>query len=151
MSIENLDLRLIRLSKDFFIPMARFGLFVVFFWFGLLKVIGLSPASGLVQRLFEHTIHFMDFGTFLVLFGVFECLIGILFLIKGAERIVIPLLFIHMITTFGPLVFLPEETWSGFMIPTLEGQYIIKNLVLIAAAIGIAANVRPIAGRGYGG
>ncbi len=147
MSIENFDLRLIRLSKDFFIPVARFGLFVVFFWFGILKVIGLSPASGLVQRLFEQTITFMDFGTFLVLFGLFECLIGVLFLIRGAERVVIPLLFIHMITTFGPLVLLPEETWSGVMVPTLEGQYIIKNLVLIAAAIGIAANVRPIAGR----
>lgn len=147
MSIENIDLRLIRLSKDFFIPVARFGLFVVFFWFGLLKVIGLSPASGLVQRLFEQTIPFMDFGTFLILFGLFECLIGILFLVRGAERIVIPLLFIHMITTFGPLVLLPEETWSGVMVPTLAGQYIIKNVVLIAAAIGIAGNIRPLAGR----
>lgn len=150
MSVENFDLRLIRLSKDFFIPITRFGLFVVFFWFGLLKVIGLSPASGLVQKLFEQTIPFMDFGTFLVLFGIFECLIGILFLVRGAERVVIPLLFIHMITTFGPLVLLPQESWSGFMVPTLAGQYIIKNLVLIAAAIGIAANVRPLAGRASG-
>ncbi len=147
MSVENLDLRLIRFFKDFFVPMARFGLFVVFFWFGFLKVIGLSPASGLVQRLFENTIPFMSFGTFIVLFGLFECLIGILFLLKGMERLVIPLLFIHMITTFGPLVLLPQETWSGFMVPTLEGQYIIKNLVLIAAAMGIAAHVSPIAGR----
>lgn len=147
MSVENFDLRLIRFFKDFFVPMARFGLFVVFFWFGFLKIIGLSPASGLVQRLFENTIPFMSFATFIVLFGVFECLIGILFLIKGMERLVIPLLFIHMITTFGPLVLLPQETWSGFMVPTLEGQYIIKNLVLIAAAMGIAAHVSPIAGR----
>ncbi len=147
MSVENFDLRLIRFFKDFFVPMARFGLFVVFFWFGFLKIIGLSPASGLVQRLFENTIPFMSFATFIVLFGVFECLIGILFLIKGMERVVIPLLFIHMITTFGPLVLLPQETWSGFMVPTLEGQYIIKNLVLIAAAMGIAAHVSPIAGR----
>lgn len=144
MSIENVDLRIIRLSKDFFIPVAKFGLFVVFFWFGILKVIGLSPASGLVQRLFEQTISFMDFGTFLIIFGLFECLIGVLFIVKRSERVVIPLLFIHMITTFGPLIFLPQETWSGFMVPTLEGQYIIKNLVLIAAAIGIAANVRPL-------
>lgn len=147
MSIENLDLRLIRFFKDFFAPVARFGLFVVFFWFGFLKVIGLSPASGLVQRLFEQTIPFMSFETFIILFGLFECLIGILFLVKHAERIVIPLLFIHMITTFGPLILLPQETWSGFMVPTLEGQYIIKNLVLIAAAMGIAARVTPIAGK----
>jgi uncharacterized membrane protein YkgB len=60
------------------------------------------------------------------------------------ERVVIPLLFIHMVTTFGPLVFLPSETWSGFMVPTLEGQYIIKNLVIIATAVGIAAHMHPL-------
>ena len=145
MTIQTFDLSLIRFFRRVSIPVARFGLFVVFFWFGILKVIGLSPASGLVQRLFESTIPFISFHTFLVGFGLFECLIGILFLIKGAERIVIPLLFIHMITTFGPLVFLPQETWSGFMVPTLEGQYIIKNLVLIAAGIGIAAHLHPLA------
>jgi uncharacterized membrane protein YkgB len=86
----------------------------------------------------------MSFGLFLVLFGLFECLIGLLFLIKGAERVVIPLLLVHMITTFGPLVFLPSETWQAFLVPTLEGQYIIKNLVIIAAAIGIASHLHPI-------
>ena len=128
-------------------PVARFGLFVIFFWFGLLKVLGLSPASGVVERLFTHTVPFLSFSSVLVLFGLFECLIGILFLIKGAERIVIPLLFIHMVTTFGPLFFLPQETWSGFLVPTLEGQYIIKNLVIVAAAIGIAAHLHPMHSR----
>ena len=49
-----------------------------------------------------------------------------------------------MITTFGPLVLLPTETWDGFMIPTLTGQYIIKNVVIIAIAMGIAARLHPI-------
>ncbi len=123
-----------------FVPFSRFSLFVIFFWFGILKVVGMSPASGLVERLFNQTIPFMSFGTFLILFGLFECLIGILFLIKGAEKVVIPLLFIHMITTTGPLFVLPQETWSGFLVPTLEGQYIIKNLVIIATAIGLVAH-----------
>lgn len=142
--IDKIDYSIIHFFRRAFLPSARIGLFVVFFWFGILKVIGLSPASGVVQRLFENTIPFMNFTTFLVLFGLFECLIGILFLVKGAERIVIPLLFIHMITTFGPLVYLPSETWQKFMVPTLEGQYIIKNVVLIAAAIGIAAHLHPM-------
>ncbi len=145
MTIKNIDLQLIAFFNKAFMPVARFGLFVIFFWFGLLKVLELSPASGVVARLFEQTIPFMSFDFFLVIFGLFECLIGILFIIKGAERIVIPLLFIHMITTFGPLVFLPSETWSAFMVPTLEGQYIIKNLVIIATAIGVAAKVKPLA------
>jgi uncharacterized membrane protein YkgB len=144
MSLQKIDSSLINFFRRIFMPSARIGLFIVFFWFGFLKVIGLSPASGVVQRLFENTIPFMEFSTFLVLFGLFECLIGVLFLIKGAERFVIPLLLIHMITTFGPLVYLPEETWQKFMVPTLEGQYIIKNVVLIAAAVGIAAHLHPI-------
>jgi uncharacterized membrane protein YkgB len=49
-----------------------------------------------------------------------------------------------MVTTFGPLYFLPSETWTGFMVPTLEGQYIIKNLLIIAAAVGVAAHLHPL-------
>jgi len=138
------DVRIIHFFRRIFIPVARFALFAVFFWFGLLKVIGLSPASGLVEDLFVRTIPFMGFDMFLVLFGLFECIIGILFLIKGVERIVIPLLFVHMVTTFGPLFLLPEETWSAFLVPTLEGQYIIKNLVIIATGIGIASHMHPM-------
>ncbi|MBP9748287.1 MAG: hypothetical protein KBD17_01535 [Candidatus Pacebacteria bacterium] len=133
------------------VPVARFGLFVVFFYFGILKVLGLSPASGLVQALFEQTISFISFDVFLILFGLFECLIGILFIMRGFERVVIPLLFLHMVTTFMPLFILPEATWSAFMVPTLEGQYIIKNLVIIAAAVGIAAHLHPLSRDGATG
>ena len=144
MSIESLDIKIIKFFRRISEPVARYGLFVIFFWFGLLKVIGLSPASGLVEGLFEQTIPWMQFSTFMILFGLFECLIGILFLIRGFERLVIPLLFLHMITTFMPLFILPAVTWSGPLVPTLEGQYIIKNLVVIAAAIGIAARLHPM-------
>ncbi len=147
MNIRTIDTELIRFFRRVSMPVARFGLFVVFFYFGILKVIGLSPASGLVQALFEQTISFMSFNHFIVLFGLFECLIGILFIIRGFERIVIPLLFLHMIMTFLPLFFIPEVTWSGFLIPTLVGQYIIKNLAIIATAIGIAAHLQPLSNR----
>ena len=122
-------------------PFARFGLFVIYAWFGLLKVFGVSPAEHLVQHLFERTIHFIPFDVFLILFGAFEVLIGVLFLVKGAERLVLPLLAVHMITTFLPLFFLPQETWSGFLVLTLEGQYIVKNLALMAAALAITAEL----------
>lgn len=144
MKIQDFDIKAIHFFKKVAGPSARIGIFVVFFWFGLLKVIGLSPASDVVRALFERTIPFMSFDLFLILFGLFECLIGILFLIKGLERIVIPLLFIHMITTFGPLVFNTTDTWQKFLVPTLEGQYIIKNLVIIACAIGIASHLHPL-------
>ena len=145
MNIHTFDLELIHVFRKLSVPIARFGLFLVFFWFGALKVFDLSPAGPLVEQLFNATfpIH-MSFATFMVLFGLFECLIGILFLIRGTERVVIPLLFIHMITTIMPLFFLPATTWSGFLVPTLEGQYIIKNILIIAAAIGIASHLHPL-------
>ena len=145
-SMYALDVQIIHFFQRSFVPVARFGLFLIFFWFGILKVFGpqYSPASPLVQSLFEHTVSFMSFPTFLLLFGMFECLIGILFLIPRMERIVIPLLAIHMITTIMPLFILPEMAWMGFLVPTLEGQYIIKNIVIIASAIGIAAHVHPL-------
>ena len=147
MNIERFDLIFIRFCRRFSVPAARFGLFVIFFWFGALKVIGLSPATPLVEHLFEQTVPFMTFPVFIILFGLFECLIGLLFLFKGAERVVVPMLAFHMVTTLMPLFLLTEETWYSFMVPTLEGQYIIKNLALIAAAIGIVANMHPMSAK----
>lgn len=143
-TVENIDNRLISFFRKMTIPMVRFGLFAAFFWFGALKVLGLSPVRDLVRHLFEKTIPFMDFHTFFVLFGLFECLIGVLFLIKGMERIVIPLFFLHMLSTFLPLFLLPKETWSAVLVPTFEGQYIIKNLALIAGVIAMAGSLKPM-------
>ncbi len=144
MTLETIDLKVINFFRRIAVPTARFGLFVIFFWFGALKIFGLSPASPLVEQLFNETLGFISFGQFMILFGLFECLIGVLFIIPGAERLVMPLLFFHMITTFMPLFLLPEATWSGFLVPTLEGQYIIKNLVIIASALGVAASIQPL-------
>jgi uncharacterized membrane protein YkgB len=144
MNINSIDQKLIRFCNKVSIPFARFAIFIVFFWFGALKVVGLSPASSMVQALFETTMPIMSFSVFIVLFGVLEMVIGLLFLLPGAERAVLPVLFFHMATTFMPLVFLPSETWSGFLVPTLEGQYIIKNVLIIALAIVVASQLRPM-------
>lgn len=144
MKIDKLDLILIRYCKKIFLPLARLGLFIVFFWFGILKVIGNSPASPMVKTLYEDMFPIIPFSMFIVLFGFLEALIGILFLIKGAERVVIPIMLFHMTTTILPLFLLPEITWTSFMVPTLEGQYIIKNILIIACAIGIATYLHPI-------
>lgn len=144
MYTQTLDSHIIHFLRRISVPVARISLFVVFFWFGILKAIGLSPAGPLVHALYEQTIPFIPFATFYFSFALFECLIGILFLIKGLERVVLPLLFLHMTTTVLPLFFLPTESWQSFLVPTLAGQYIIKNLCLVAAAIGIAAHLHPI-------
>jgi uncharacterized membrane protein YkgB len=144
MKLYRLDHKIIHFFRRISVPVARFSLFVVFFWFGLLKLLGLSPAGALVHGLFDQTISFMAFDTFYLLFAGLECLIGILFIVKGAERIVLPLLLFHMVTTFMPLFLLPTESWQAPFVPTLVGQYIIKNLVIIATAIGLISHLHPL-------
>ena len=66
-------------------------------------------------------------------------LIGLLFLIKGAERLLVARLALHLRTTLMPLFLLPQMAWQGFLTPTLEGQYIIKNVLIIALAFVIVS------------
>ncbi len=125
-------------------PTSRIAFFLVFFWFGLLKVTGDSPAGPLVEALLHKTLGgAISPEQFFVLFGAFEMLIGVLFLIRGMERAVLPLFFLHIVTTILPLFLLPAYTWQSIGVPTLEGQYIIKNTVLIALAMAVAAHLKP--------
>ena len=143
--IVALDHRLIIFFREVSVPVARVGLFVIFFWFGIIKLLGLSPASGLIEQLYYQTTPVaLDFQVFYAGFALLECIIGILFLLRGMERVALILLFAHMITTFLPLFLMPQVTWQSLFVPTLEGQYIIKNLVIIAAAMGIGAHLHPI-------
>lgn len=116
----------------------RISLFVVFFWFGFLKVVGLSPAKDIVTHLHHETISsFVSASTFIPFLGVIECLIGVLWLIPKFTKIAFLFFIIQMITTFLPLFLLPTETWQTGFALTLAGQYIIKNVVLIASALTI--------------
>lgn len=143
--LKSLDKIIIEVLKKLSVPTARIAIFIVFFWFGILKVFGLSPANPLVKILMESTLPFMSFEQFIIGFGLYEMVIGLAFLIPNLERLAIALLVPHMITTFLPLVLLPQVTWSSFFVPTLEGQYIIKNLVIIALAMALASNLKPFA------
>jgi uncharacterized membrane protein YphA (DoxX/SURF4 family) len=112
---------------------ARIAMAIVFFWFGILKVIGVSPANGLVEALLDKTLPFIPFEGFIIFLGIWEALIGLLFLFPKLTKWAFILLVVQMFTTFGPLLFLPEASWQKFLlVPTLEGQYILKNVVLIA-------------------
>src|SRR3989344_6978068 len=86
-------------TKQISITTARIALFVIYFWFGLLKVLGQSPASEMVQNLLLQIMPFVSFDTFIIFFGIFEMLIGILFIIPKLEKPAIILFFIHMVMT----------------------------------------------------
>ncbi len=142
-SLIKFDNWFIHFLRRISIPFARFALFVVFFWFGILKIIGTSPANPMVADLLQATMPFMSWDTFIILFAVYEILIGLAFIIPKGERLALALLIPHMVMTSLPLFFLPAMTWQGFLTPSLEGQYIVKNLVIIALAMGIAAHLHP--------
>ena len=126
--------------KQASVLLSRLSLFIIYFWFGLLKVIGMSPASPMVQSLLSMTMPFMPFNIFIILFGLFEMLIGILFFVPKMERPALVLFGLHMVTTTLPL-FMMSEIWTHIFVPTLEGQYIVKNIALIACAITILASL----------
>lgn len=120
-----------------FVPLARLSLFIIYGWFGALKIAGVSPAGDLVHQLFDQTLALTSFDTFYILFALFEVVIGLLFLLPRFTRLAVVLVFLHVLTTLLPLVLLPAATWQAFLVPTLAGQYIIKNLLIVACAVGI--------------
>lgn len=127
------------------IPLARIALGIVFFWFGVLKFFpGMSPAQDLATR----TISIMSFGLVgpalsMPMLAAWECAIGLGFLSGKYLRVAILLLLLQMPGTMLPMLFFPYETFATFPVaPTLEGQYIIKNVVLISAALIVGATVR---------
>jgi uncharacterized membrane protein YkgB len=141
---KSLDLRLIAFFRRTFEPVARISVFLVFFWLGAIKLLGLSPASPLAEALTSRTVGMQFYDMLFVTLAILECIVGIMFLFPKLTRIVIPLLLFHMAVVCSPLVLVPELTWQTFGVPTLEGQYIIKNVVVIAVAIGIAASTQPL-------
>lgn len=126
-------------SKQTVELVSRIALFIVLFWFGALKLTGESPANQLVEELLGQTLSFVPFEQFVIFLGVFEMVLGVSFLIPKISKLSLILLLIHMSTTFLPLFLLPALGWQAFLTPTLEGQYIIKNIVIIALALNVAS------------
>jgi uncharacterized membrane protein YkgB len=130
---------LVRKMDDLSTPLTKGSLFIIFFWFGALKPLGISSA----QELVLDTVYWMPFlspHAWLDVIGYWEMLIGICFLFKRTIKYALVLLFLQMAGTFMPLFILPHITFQEGMAPyapTLEGQYIIKNIIIISAAMVI--------------
>jgi uncharacterized membrane protein YphA (DoxX/SURF4 family) len=127
------------------ILVTRLALGVIFLWFGILKFVpGLSVAEDLAKRtLVKVTFGHIPAEVCLYILAVWECAIGLGFLSGRFVRSTLILLFLQLPGTFLPLLFFPSETWNRIpYAPTLEGQYILKNLVLISAGIIIGSTMR---------
>jgi uncharacterized membrane protein YkgB len=144
MDFDRLDRAVSGFMRRWGVPALRLSLGVVFIWFGLLKPLGISAAEPLVLA----TVRWLPVGdpeVWVALIGWWEVAIGVGFLVPGAARIAIALLALQMVGTLLPLVLLPEVTFQPGRVPyapTLEGQYIIKNLLIISAALVVGGTVR---------
>ncbi|GGK42718.1 hypothetical protein GCM10008955_40570 [Deinococcus malanensis] len=140
-----LDARLIGWWAQHGITLLRLSLGIIFFWFGVQKFFpGVSSAEGLATR----TISVLTFGAVppgvsLPVLAIWECAIGLGLLTGQFLRLTLLLLFAQMAGTFLPLVFFPQETFTVVpWVPNLEGQYIVKNLVLMSAGLVVGATAR---------
>jgi uncharacterized membrane protein YkgB len=114
---------------------------LVYLWFGALKFFpDLSPA----EELAKSTVHVLTFGLIpdgvaLILLALWETWIGIFLVFNVARKTVVFMALVHIIFTFTPLVFFPDQVFSGGMpFLTLLGQYIIKNLIIVAALLELS-------------
>jgi uncharacterized membrane protein YphA (DoxX/SURF4 family) len=144
-SFDRIDTAITRWMARNGVTFLRVSLGIVFFWFGVLKYF---PAASPAEALAGKTILVLSFGHIqpsisMPILATWECLIGLGLLTGVALRVTIFLLFAQMAGTLLPLFFFPHETFTSIpFAPTLEGQYIIKNLVLISAGLVIGATVR---------
>ena len=139
-SFDDLDIFVTEFMSKWGVTLLRYSLGIIYIWFGALKPLGLSPA----QELVENTVYwFENPKTFVPILGIWEVVIGITMIIKPLIRVSIILLFIQMPGTFLPLVLFPEVCFTSFPLGlTLEGQYIVKNLIIISAALVVGSTVR---------
>jgi uncharacterized membrane protein YkgB len=112
------------------------GLFV---WFGMLKVFGQESATSIIAK----TVYFGTPETMVPVLGAWEALIGVTLWFQATLRVSIGLLVVRLIGTLAAFVAAPTETlfhefpWA----PTIQGQYLAKDLCLLGAALVIGGTV----------
>ena len=138
-SLNRIDQRIAAVMEKYGVLLLRISLGIIFLWFGFLKIVGVSEANELATR----TVYWIRPDVFIPILAIWEMLIGIGLLFRPLVRAALFLLLLQMPGTFLPLILLPDVCWiHAPWAPTLEGQYIIKNLVLISAAIVVGGTVR---------
>jgi uncharacterized membrane protein YkgB len=144
MNFGEIDRSVLTFMRRWGILALRISLALIFIWFGVLKPLGLSAAAPLVVATVRW-LPLFDGEVWVSIIGWWEVAIGITFLFQKTIRIAIGLLALQMVGTFMPLILLPAVTFQAGHVPygpTMEGQYIIKNLLIISAALVVGGTVR---------
>jgi uncharacterized membrane protein YkgB len=145
---ERVDARLRPFLARIGVPLLRISVGVVFLWFGLLKIFDVSPVSGLVAK----TIYWFDPDLVVPALGAVEVFVGLCLLAGRLMRIALPLLVLQMAGTFLVLVLLPDIAFrdGNPLLLTVEGEFVIKNLVLLSAGLVIGSRLAPLGESGTG-
>jgi uncharacterized membrane protein YphA (DoxX/SURF4 family) len=140
--VDRVDRVLIPFLRRVSVPVLRISLGLVFVWFGLLKVFQVSPVSELVAR----TVYWVDPDVVVPGLGVFEVTVGTLLLFGRALRLAVFLLVAQLVGTFLTFLVLPNVIFRDgipFLL-TVEGEFVVKNLVLISAGLVVGTTVRRV-------
>ena len=142
--IDRIDEAVSGFMERYGVMVLRIAVAVVFIWFGVLKVIDRSP----VEELVKDTIFFLPEDTFFVVIGVWEIIIGVGLLVPVLLRLTLALFWLQMAGTFLSLIVLPDRAFQDGnpLLLDVTGEFIVKNLVLIAAGLVIGSTVRRRAG-----
>ncbi|MEX2652694.1 MAG: DUF417 family protein [Acidimicrobiia bacterium] len=137
--IARVDEVVIPFLRRWGIPTLRISLAVVFIWFGALKVFGVSPVVDLVAS----TVYWVDPDWFVPALGVVEVLVGVGLAARLGLRLVLLVLALQMLGTFLVFALLPDVTFQDGNPPqlTIEGEFVLKNLVLLASAMVVGASI----------
>ncbi|MEK7648892.1 MAG: hypothetical protein AAB400_03160 [Patescibacteria group bacterium] len=131
-TFQKIDSLFITEMHQWGIPLLRYALAIVFIWFGLLKVMNASPAAPIIAA----TYWFLPQSAFMAVLGIWECLIGILLMAHRGLRVALLLLWLQMLGIFIALLLYPPMFFgSNPFLLTFEGEFVIKNIVLIAASL----------------
>ncbi len=137
-SLDRLDRRVLDFLARWSVPLLRISLAVVFLWFGALKVLDVTPVTDLVAN----TVYWVDPDWFVPVLGWAEIAIGLALLFNVFLRTAIALFLLQMLGTFLVLVIQPDVSFQGNVFElTVEGEFVVKNLVLLSAGLVIGSTV----------
>jgi uncharacterized membrane protein YphA (DoxX/SURF4 family) len=139
---EALDRRVRGTLERVGVPALRISLGVVFVWFGMLKVLDVSPVADLVAR----TVYWLEPSLVVPALGVFEVVVGACLLAGRLLRLALLLFAAQMIGTALVFVVLPEAAFrdGNPLQLTVEGEFVVKNLVLLSAGLVVGSRVRAL-------
>ena len=142
---DRIDARLVAWMNRHGVRALRIALAIVFIWFGALKVTGRSPVVDLVAK----TVYWLDPAVAIPLLGVWEITVGVGLLFRLALRVTLLLFWLLLAGTFSVLIIHPDIAFQhgNPLLLTMEGEFVVKNLILIAAGLAIGSTVRPTSSR----